>query len=291
MLQQTQIVTALPYYRRWMERFPTVHALAAADEQQALALWQGLGYYRRCRMLHAAAVQIASGEFPSSRDEWLKIPGVGKYTAAAISSICNSEPQAVVDGNVERVYARLTCDPAVGSRLKTNTWAWADKHLVHEHPGEWNQAVMELGATVCKPSQPQCHDCPISDSCVAFQTNRVGQFPSQKAKPQTVKYEEEILILLYDDQVGIHIDHDLNWWKGMSLLPLSSTFPGLGEGLWKENLGEVHYTVTNHRITALVSYARLNNPIEGLVWIPRDKLDEVPLPAPHRKAIKLLYKT
>ena len=290
MLQQTQIVTALPFYERWMTRFPTVQALARASEQEALSLWQGLGYYRRCQMLLRAAKQVQENGFPLSRDEWIRIPGVGPYTANAITSICLGEACAVVDGNVERVYARLTCDPAIGSKLKSNTQQWADRHLYKEHPGEWNQAVMELGAMVCKPTQPQCQTCPISLSCVAFQTNRVNEFPSPKAKPATVKYEEELLIPLFEDEVGILANHDLSWWKGLNLLPLASVFPHL-EGEWLEHLGEVHYTVTNHKISAIVSFYRFESKPGGLTWVSRDKIDEVPLPAPHRKAIQLLYKT
>ena len=197
----------------------------------------------------------------------------------------------LAEENVERVYARLTCDPATGSKLKSNTWIWADNHLYKENPGDWNQAVMELGATVCKPTQPLCKQCPISHECVAYQTNQGSNYPKPKLKPKVVKYQEEILIPIFGENIGIQIDHELDWWKGLSLLPLSSTFPKLAENLWKESLGEVRYTVTNHRITALVSYFRVENPVEQLTWIHRDKIDEVPLPAPHRKALKLLYKT
>ena len=290
MLQQTQIATALPFYERWITRFPTVQALAAASEQEALALWQGLGYYRRCQMLLRGARQVVEQGFPTSRDEWLEVPGVGKYTAAAIASICLDEASAVVDGNVERVYARLTCDPATGTKLKTNTWLWADKHLFAKEPGTWNQAVMELGATVCKPAQPQCQSCPIQVHCVAFQTNRVSEFPSPKTKPTTVKYEEEILIPLFDDEIGFLSNHDLSWWKGLSLLPLTSTFPNLVEGNWLEHLGEVSYTVTHHKVTAMVSYYRFDAKPEGLTWVNKEDVDAVPLPAPHRKAIQMLYR-
>lgn len=291
MLQQTQIVTALPYYQRWMDRFPTVEALAAADEQEALAFWQGLGYYRRCRMLHSAARQVVENGMPTNFEEWLKVPGVGRYTAAAIASICYEEPQAVVDGNVERVYSRVTCDPATGSNLKNRTWVWADQHLYHPEPGEWNQAVMELGATVCKPVQPQCERCPISKECEAYQTDRTNEFPSPKQKPSTVRYEEEIYILVCGDQIGYQPSHDLAWWKGMSLLPISSTYQLDQEGVWKEGLGQIRYVVTHHRITALVSLIRIESPLDDLSWASKEELDGVPIPAPHRKALALYHKT
>ncbi len=291
MLQQTQIATGLPYYERWMARFPTVKSLASADEEQAMAMWQGLGYYRRCRMLHQAAKQVVATGFPKSRDEWLKIPGVGRYTAAAIASICLGEPTAVVDGNVERVYARMKCDPSIGSKLKANTWLWADDQMVPEQPGDWNQAMMELGATVCKPTKPLCPICPVSQYCLAHQTNRVTEFPSPKPKPITIKYVEELIIPLFENEVGFVASHDLRWWKGLSLLPLSSTFDHDDLKHFAEHLGEIHYTVTNHKIRALVSFARFNEKPKGLTWVDQGKLDKVPLPAPHRKAIRLLYKT
>ncbi len=274
-----------------MTRFPTVEALAVASEHEALALWQGLGYYRRCQMLLRGARQVADEGFPISRDGWLEIPGVGKYTAAAIASICLNEASAVVDGNVERVYARSMCDSATGSLLKTNCWKWADKHLYADQPGEWNQALMELGATVCKPIRPLCISCPIKQECVAFQTNRVSDFPSAKVRPATVKYEEEILIPIFGNEIGILSRHDLTWWKGMSLLPLTSTLSHILDGLWTEALGEIQYTVTRHKITAKVSYFRFDVRPEGLSWVHRDHIEEVPMPAPHRKAIRMLYKT
>ncbi|MBI1332947.1 MAG: A/G-specific adenine glycosylase [Armatimonadetes bacterium] len=290
MLQQTQIATALPYYERWMARFPDVYALAEAAEQQALSFWQGLGYYRRCRMLQEGARYVVEHGFPSGKAEWLAIPGVGAYTASAISSICYGETCAVVDGNVERVFARLTCDPNNGSQLKSRAWEWAERHLYRAEPGEWNQAVMELGATVCRPAQPLCHQCPISRECVAYQTNRTGEFPVPKTKPKTVRYEEEIFIAVWGEKIGVQAEHHLAWWKGMSLLPLSSTFPNLGDASWKESLGEIRYTVTNHQITALVSFFRVEEFVDGLTWLSREELNETPLPAPHRKALNLYYK-
>ncbi len=291
MLQQTQIATALPYYERWMRRFPTVQALADADIQEAMSLWQGLGYYRRCRMLKEGAEKVAAEGTPKSRDEWRKIPGVGDYTAAAIASICYGEPSSVVDGNVERVYARLTCDPATGSALKSNAWKWADRHLYTPEPGEWNQAVMELGATVCKPNQPLCRECPIHESCVAFQTNRVDEFPTPKPRAKTVHIEEEIWILQVEERIAVASHHTFDWWKDLRLLPISRPDRPLELGLWGESLGVISYTVTHHRVTALVNFARLDQEIDGFEWIERNNIGEVPLPAPHRKALALLYKT
>ncbi|HTZ96743.1 MAG TPA: A/G-specific adenine glycosylase [Terriglobales bacterium] len=164
MLQQTRVAAVIDHYHRFLRRFPTIEKLAAARESSVLAAWSGLGYYRRARMLHAAAKQVVKGNegrFPNSAAEFFQLPGIGRYTAAAIASIAFNEPVAVVDGNVERVLARIT-----GKRLSTKKcWEIADLLLSHERPGDFNQAMMELGATICLPRDPKCLLCPISTLC------------------------------------------------------------------------------------------------------------------------------
>ncbi len=160
MLQQTRVAAVLEHYARWMERFPTVHDLAKAREQTVLALWSGLGYYHRARRMHQAAkviVRERNGEFPISAEAWRELPGIGRYTAAAIASIAFGEPVAVVDGNVERVLNRL-----FGSSMNgEGNWQRAEALLDRARPGDFNQAMMELGATVCTPRAPQCLICPL----------------------------------------------------------------------------------------------------------------------------------
>lgn len=164
MLQQTRVAAALPYYRRFLRRFPTVRALASAGEQEVLSLWSGLGYYRRARTMHAAAKDIVSkggGKFPTSAEELRTLPGIGRYTAAAIASICFGEATAVVDGNVERVLDRLA-----GRRLNANAhWKIANALIHRSRPGDFNQAVMELGALICTPKDPKCGECPLFRMC------------------------------------------------------------------------------------------------------------------------------
>jgi A/G-specific adenine glycosylase len=164
MLQQTRVAAVIDHYHRFLRRFPTIEKLAAARESSVLAAWSGLGYYRRARMLHAAAKQVVKGNegrFPNSAEELFQLPGVGRYTAAAIASIAFNEPVAVVDGNVERVLARIT-----GKRLSTKKcWEIADLLMSHERAGDFNQAMMELGATICLPRDPKCLLCPISTLC------------------------------------------------------------------------------------------------------------------------------
>jgi len=174
MLQQTRVAAVLDHYRIFLERFPNVQALAAASEEAVLAAWSGLGYYRRARMLRQAAQRIAEqhgGCFPRNSGALLALPGIGRYTAAAIASIAFAEPVAVVDGNVERVLQRF-----IGINLTTpQTWQHAQVLLANSRPGDFNQAMMELGATVCVPREPRCPMCPVRKWCVTQQ-------PSQAAK-------------------------------------------------------------------------------------------------------------
>src|SRR5664279_4349503 len=164
MLQQTRVAAVLDHYARFLQRLPTVQALAAAREQSVLALWSGLGYYHRARRLHQAAKVIArerDGEFPRTAEAWRELPGIGRYTAAAIASIAFGEPVAVVDGNVERVIERLFG----GAEGKESAWQHAEALLDRARPGDFNQAMMELGATVCTPRAPQCVLCPLYTWC------------------------------------------------------------------------------------------------------------------------------
>ncbi len=166
MLQQTRVAAVLGYYRRFLRRFPSLRRLSAARPESVLAAWSGLGYYRRARALHAAArllVREHGGRLPRTSEEWRRLPGVGRYTAAAIASIAFGEPQAVVDGNVERVLRRFQ-----GSRRRTSSaeiWVSANALLSRHRPGDFNQAMMELGATVCLPRSPKCPECPLEKWC------------------------------------------------------------------------------------------------------------------------------
>jgi A/G-specific adenine glycosylase len=164
MLQQTRVAAVLDHYARWMQRFPTVHNLAKAREQSVLALWSGLGYYHRARRLHQAAKVIVrehKGEFPRTSEAWRELPGIGRYTAAAVASIAFGEPVAVVDGNVERVLHRMF--GFIDSR--EGNWHRAEALLDRTRPGDFNQAMMELGATICTPRAPQCLLCPLHKWC------------------------------------------------------------------------------------------------------------------------------
>lgn len=183
MLQQTQVATVLPYYQRWLRRFPSVQVLAEAPLDEVLKHWEGLGYYRRARNLHRAAQLVAleqDGTFPRGYQGWLELPGVGPYTAAALASVVDGEAVLAVDGNIRRVAARLF--GLAGEVTDERAREVLTPLLPAARPGDFNEALMDLGATVCTPKSPDCSSCPLSDCCFAFRENRVAEFPSPKAR-------------------------------------------------------------------------------------------------------------
>lgn len=184
MLQQTRIDVATPYYLRWMARFPTVQALAAADPEDVLRLWSGLGYYARARKLQDAAKIVADGGMPDTLEGLLELPGIGPYTAGAIASIAFDRREAAVDGNVVRVLSRLNAWPGSSSSptLLTKVQAAAARLVPAASPGEWNQALMDLGATVCVPKSPKCGTCPLESHCQARRLGREEAIPGSKRK-------------------------------------------------------------------------------------------------------------
>jgi len=200
MLQQTRVAAAIPYYERFLSRFPTVKALAEAPEEEVLLLWSGLGYYSRARNLQKAARVIVAkhgGEFPRTEEDARALPGIGAYTAAAILSIAYGEKLAVLDGNVARVVARL--DAIRGDLRANGTWAklqnTANALLEGKSPGDWNQAMMELGATLCTPRAPQCLLCPVSAFCEARKKGLAEEIPAKRAKRGTVVITLAALVL------------------------------------------------------------------------------------------------
>ncbi|TDP77353.1 A/G-specific adenine glycosylase [Bradymonas sediminis] len=183
MLQQTQVATVVAYYQRWAQRFPTVEALATASLDEVLEQWAGLGYYRRARFLHESSKTVLEemgGRLPRSAGQLRKLKGVGPYTAGAIASIAFGQPEPLVDGNVERVLARLRAvrGDAKSGAFQKLWWRLAARVLDPEEPGDFNQALMELGATVCTPQNPNCEDCPVRGVCHASRTESPTDFPS-----------------------------------------------------------------------------------------------------------------
>jgi A/G-specific adenine glycosylase len=214
MLQQTRVAAVIEHYHEFLRRFPTVKKLAAAREPSVLAAWSGLGYYRRARMLHAAArviVRELGGKFPATENALRELPGIGRYTAAAIASIAFDEPAAVVDGNVERVLQRVSGTRLAGEELWT-----ASNHLLDaKRPGDFNQAMMELGAVVCTPRAPACLTCPVVELCATR-----GELPATKKAPPQKKLEIHYALSLQNGEVFlVQRARDASLMAGMWELP------------------------------------------------------------------------
>lgn len=201
MLQQTQVATVIDYFNRWMVRFPDVHSLASADLDEVLSMWAGLGYYRRAKLLHKAAryvVEELGGQMPQELKGLLALPGVGRYTAGAIASIAFEQSVPIVDGNVERILARLRTvagDPKSKDNQKI-FWQMAEALVDDERPGDFNQSMMELGATVCTPKKPTCLLCPVRALCMAYAEGDVLSYPA-KVKRAKKKKQHVITCIVY----------------------------------------------------------------------------------------------
>jgi A/G-specific adenine glycosylase len=228
-LQQTRVAQGTAYYLRFVEKFPSVEALAHAPIDEVLKAWEGLGYYSRARNLHFAAQQIVNdyqGTFPTSYEKLRTLKGVGNYTAAAIASICFKQKVAAVDGNVNRVLARLHgIMLPVNSRDGANEIARLAAGYINQvaMPGDWNEAMMEFGALICTPKKPGCNHCPISTNCVSYQTGNVNRLPVKlKAKPVRHRYFN-FLLVMEGESVWIEKRGYEDIWAGLYQLPLLET--------------------------------------------------------------------
>jgi A/G-specific adenine glycosylase len=260
MLQQTRVATVLPYYARWMQRFPTIGVLAAAPESEVLRAWSGLGYYSRARNLHRAARQIGSA-FPSTYESIRDLPGVGDYTAAAVASIGFREPRAAVDGNVLRVLARVTNDAGnIGSpTTRRRLTHVAEELLDRRHPGEFNQALMELGAIICVPKSPRCESCPIVQSCEARRLARHDELPVKLRRSQAARVHRTLLVVRRGRQMLFWIRD--GFWE----LPEPAHLP---EAVIQHTIGEFRHCITNHIYTFKVVQATLHFNPTDLRWLP-----------------------
>jgi A/G-specific adenine glycosylase len=290
MLQQTQVKTVLPYFARWLESLPDFNTLAAAPEARVLKLWEGLGYYSRARNLHRLAKAIASRTTaPRTPEEWRELPGVGPYTAAAITSISFSTPVACVDGNVVRILARLTADATEfrdsASAAKVFT-PLADALVSSTTPGDHNQAMMELGATVCFRSKPLCLTCPVRSFCAAVRTGEPAQFPRLAAK----RIEQRTVSRVWCERDGALLLHlaavGAKRLANMHELPLAEHIGfdaarANGTGL----LATKRRAITRFQITETIHTAPTprRKLASELVWIPFASLDQITLSGPHRR--------
>jgi A/G-specific adenine glycosylase len=288
MLQQTRAQAVTPYYQRFLDRFPTLETLAAAAEDEVLSLWAGLGYYSRARNLRRAAQQAAaSGGFPRQYAAIRELPGVGDYTAAAVASIAFGLPHAVVDGNVLRVTARILNDSAdiAAPRTRERFRAVVQEWMGGSAPGIFNQALMELGATVCLPANPACSACPLAKKCRALQAGTVKQLPVKLRKTEPVAIAAVLLLVRRGGRVLLRQrEPSARRMAGFWELPAPEELPAARLGkIW----GEFRHTITHHRYTFTVRSAAARATESNFRWFTAAGLAEIPLSTTARKALKL----
>lgn len=290
MLQQTQISTVLSkgYYLRFLEAFPDIRALSEADDAALLKAWEGLGYYRRARMLRdtaRAVLATSNGNLPEDLDALLDLPGIGPYTAGALRAFAFGKPAVLVDGNVSRVLSRLMdfheeVDSSVGQK---KIWSWAKVLADDQNPRSYHAALMELGQRLCRPKHPDCHACPVSDFCA---TSAPELLPIKKTRLTTTALAEHAIWVCNDRaQILMHQEQG-SQRTGLWKLPIrdSSAVTGL------ELLTELKYGITRYRVTLRVYQVPVDHPIatpkSGDEWVEEGQIAELAMAAPFRKAIK-----
>lgn len=313
MLQQTQVKTVIPYYYQWLERFPTIEALASADLQQVLKTWEGLGYYTRARNLHACAqtiVQHHGGVFPRQLEDVLALPGIGLTTAGGILSAAFNQPAAILDGNVKRVLARLVALPVPMAKATKQLWQLSETLLDREHPREFNQAFMDLGATVCTPKNPDCKNCPWMPHCQAYNLGIQSELPMREAS-SPLPHKNIGVAVIWNDREQILIDRR----RAEGLLGGLWEFPGgkieQGETVEecikreiKEELGieievgdrliTIDHAYSHFRVTLTVHHCRyltgIPQPIEcdEIRWVTLAEIDQFPFPKANTQIIAAL---
>ncbi|MGA2232629.1 MAG: A/G-specific adenine glycosylase [Tepidisphaeraceae bacterium] len=314
MLQQTQVTTVIPYFLRFMEKFPSVSDLAAADEHDVLRLWQGLGYYSRARNLRAAArcvVEKHSGKIPAEIDALLDLPGIGRYTAGAIASLAFDKRAAILDGNVARVLCRLNAIQSDPRNPRTNKKLWqiAAEIVPAKRPGDFNSALMELGATICTPRQPQCHDCPLRRRCAAHAAGSQDQIPPRKKSRPTPLERRWVFAIRNGNRWLIEQRPARGRWaslwqfitipapNGAQKVTIKIASRALGTTVHDLlSLAEINHTLTHRRYEFAVFSCRTNDPavsestasIASRRWVTLNELSHFPLPKPHVTIANLL---
>ncbi|MBU2948573.1 A/G-specific adenine glycosylase [Zobellia uliginosa] len=258
MLQQTRVVQGTPYYLKFISNYPKVHDLASASEEEVLKLWQGLGYYSRARNLHATAKMVVDqygGVFPNTYKELLQLKGVGDYTASAIASICYDRPEPVVDGNVYRVLARYNgVELAINSTEGVKYFKKLAREVMNvENIRDYNQGIMEFGAIQCTPKNPNCIECPLSESCVALQTNKVGELPVKLKKTKVRnRYFNYVVLRSYEGKTILEQRKGKGIWQNLWQFPLVESDKKLSKADLVQELGNLDYK------SELISLQRFN---------------------------------
>jgi A/G-specific adenine glycosylase len=315
MLQQTQVATVIPYYERFMERFPDVRSLAGASEDEVLSLWSGLGYYRRARALLAAANEVVErhgGRIPDDPESLRALPGIGRYTAGAIASIAYDRPEPVLDGNVRRVLSRILArDGGTGGRgaLDRELWGVARTLASGPHPGDLNQALMELGALVCTPRAPACDVCPVSASCRARTLGSVERYPPSEDRTPSIRVRVAVAVIGRASRVLLERPHADGPFRGRWDLPaveLGSSENGretLRDGIAArhgleirpaESVAVARHGIMHRRLRLDVHPCTLRRgrvaSNRNLRWVDPDSLSGVPVSGATHKVLDLVQR-
>ena len=301
MLQQTQVGTVLPYFHRFIGRYPTLEDLAGADLQEVLRLWQGLGYYSRARNLHACAQRVVAehgGRVPADVETLLDLPGVGRYTAGAIASLAYGTRAPILDGNVMRVLCRIDqfeTDPRQ-REMQLRLWRRAEEILPEGRVGDFNSALMELGATVCTPKNPQCLLCPVRAHCQAAAAGVQDRIPLPKKSKATPLYRRQVLCVRRGERYLIQQRPAKGRWAGMWQF---KTLEANGRSMTQDRLefgvaalrklGVIRHALTHRRYEFQAWTAEYQGaPLAGQIWVTLAELDAYPLPKPHVRIAELL---
>ncbi|HWP30120.1 MAG TPA: A/G-specific adenine glycosylase [Fimbriimonadales bacterium] len=296
MLQQTRVSAVIPYFEKFIERFPTLKELSKASIEDVYRVWQGLGYYKRARNLLETA-KTCSTSLPANKKELERLPGIGNYTASAIASIAYGERCAVVDGNVMRVLSRVFCLKVNGVKLQRKCEELSLSLMGKSEPGRWNQALMELGSEVCQPKNPKCEICPIHEECSALRKNVVLRFPPKKNKKEKKILHHVCVCSVWNRKIGVRRIPRDNWWEGLYEFPKTTKTSSESDGDILRKLGckkgifliSLPHTITNHKIflNAYLTFERLPD----VSYITPRGLMNLPMPSAYRRVATSLLES
>jgi len=280
MLQQTQVATVIPYYDRFLKRFPTVHTLANAPQEDVLRLWSGLGYYARGRNLHRAARLIATRGFPRTAQAIAELPGIGRSTAAAVAVFAYGERAAILDGNAKRVLSR-----SFALSDEDQLWRVAERLLPKRDIETYTQALMDLGATICTRAKPRCGDCPVKGDCVAHEQGSTARFPAPRAKRALPMRKVTWWVLLKEGRVLLEKRPSAGLWGGLL------TFPEIAHASWRvrsrRTLPIVEHGFTHFRLraTPILCAVGAARPAKNQRWIALSQAARAAVPTPVKKLL------
>lgn len=298
MLQQTQVQTVIPYFEKFMARFPTLEEFANASLDEALLYWAGLGYYARIRNLHKAANIIQhefEGKFPESLEKATSLPGLGRSTASAILSIASNQPLAILDGNVKRVLARVfrVDTPIQESKTLKTLWEYSEQTTPSNRNADYTQAIMDLGATLCTRKKPRCNECPIKTDCIALQENDTDRLPVSVRKLKRTSQNTDCLVLIHNEHLLLTRRPNKGIWGGLYTPVLSSESDSLIIGAQLKR--KIILPISKHVFThidlfyrPIICELKSKFELENYDWHPINKINEIALPKPIMELLKNL---